>query len=71
MIQKAVPAMPSADMAKEVAETVTPPKVDFATDLFDMLSMDDAPTVKVPEAASTDDLWAGFQCMCTVPFIYH
>lgn len=67
MIQKAEPAVPSAGSAKEVAETLSPPKVNFATDLFDMLSMDDAPTEKVPEAASTDDLWAGFQCMSVVP----
>ncbi|KAI3769234.1 hypothetical protein L6452_00334 [Arctium lappa] len=61
VIQKAEPAVPSAELAKEVAETVSP-KVDFATDLFDMLSMEDGPTEKGPEAASTDDnLWAGFQ----------
>lgn len=64
MIQKTEPAVPSVDLAKEVAETVSAPKVDFATDLFDMLSMDDDPTEKGPEAASIDDnLWAGFQCM--------
>ncbi|XP_076934172.1 ADP-ribosylation factor GTPase-activating protein AGD5-like [Bidens hawaiensis] len=61
VLTKVEPSVPSAEVAKEVVETVTPPKVDFATDLFDMLSMDDAPTEKVPEAASTDDLWAGFQ----------
>ncbi|XP_024968061.1 probable ADP-ribosylation factor GTPase-activating protein AGD5 [Cynara cardunculus var. scolymus] len=62
VIQKAEPAIPSAELVKEVAETVSPPKVDFATDLFDMLSMDDGPTEKGQEAASTDDnLWAGFQ----------
>ncbi|PWA96046.1 ARF-GAP domain 5 [Artemisia annua] len=60
--QKAEAAVPSAEVAKEVVDTVSPPKVDFATDLFDMLSMDDGPTEKVPVAASsTDDLWAGFQ----------
>ncbi|XP_031407590.1 ADP-ribosylation factor GTPase-activating protein AGD5 isoform X2 [Punica granatum] len=37
----------------------SPPKVDFATDLFGMLSMD-GPSENVPEAAPTDD-WAGFQ----------
>lgn len=67
VIQKAEPAVPSAGSAKEVAETLSPPKVNFATDLFDMLSMDDAPTEKVPEAASTDDLWAGFQSAVEVP----
>ncbi|KAI7748415.1 hypothetical protein M8C21_007572 [Ambrosia artemisiifolia] len=68
VIQKAEASVPSAEVAKEVVETATPPKVEFATDLFDMLSMDDAPTEKVPEAASsTDDLWAGFQSAVEVP----
>ncbi|KAI3809960.1 hypothetical protein L1987_19565 [Smallanthus sonchifolius] len=67
VIQKAEASVPSSDLAKEVVETVTPPKVDFATDLFDMLSMDDVPTEKAPEAASTDDLWAGFQSAVEVP----
>lgn len=41
----------------------SPPKVDFSTDLFDMLSMDD-PCEKGTEASSADDgLWAGFLCM--------
>lgn len=66
--QKAEAAVPSAELAKEVVDTVSPPKVDFATDLFDMLSMDDGPTEKVPVAASSaDDLWAGFQCKFTLP----
>nr|XP_043621186.1 ADP-ribosylation factor GTPase-activating protein AGD5-like isoform X1 [Erigeron canadensis] len=67
VIPKAEPAVSSAELAKKVAETVSPPKVDFATDLFDMLSMDDGPTEKVPEVASTDDLWAGFQSAVEVP----
>ncbi|KAK4797025.1 hypothetical protein SAY86_029351 [Trapa natans] len=37
----------------------SPPKVDFATDLFDMLSIE-GPSEKVPETAPTDD-WASFQ----------
>ncbi|KVH99082.1 Arf GTPase activating protein [Cynara cardunculus var. scolymus] len=32
-----------AETTKEVAEAVSPPKVDVATDLFDMLSMEDGP----------------------------
>lgn len=38
----------------------SPPKVDLATDLFGILSME-GPGEKMPEAAPTDD-WAGFQC---------
>ncbi|GJR32256.1 hypothetical protein Tco_1108488 [Tanacetum coccineum] len=50
-------------LAKEVVDTVSPPKFDFATDLFDMLSMGNGPTDKVSVAASyADALWAGFQC---------
>lgn len=39
----------------------SPPKVDFATDLFGMLSIEGS-SENAPEAAPTDD-WAGFQCM--------
>ncbi|XP_059282590.1 ADP-ribosylation factor GTPase-activating protein AGD5-like [Lycium ferocissimum] len=49
------------ESAKQVAEATNPPKVDYATDLFDMLSMDSS-TDNGSEAASTDDnSWAGFQ----------
>ncbi|KAL3645497.1 hypothetical protein CASFOL_010677 [Castilleja foliolosa] len=45
---------------KPAAETVTPPKLDYATDLFNMLSMDSA--VENTASASVDDItWAGFQ----------
>lgn len=50
-----------AESVKQVAEATNPPKVDYATDLFDMLSMD-SPSDNGSEAASTDDnSWAGFQ----------
>ncbi|GLT67341.1 hypothetical protein SLA2020_396570 [Shorea laevis] len=46
----------------DAASAVTPPKVDYATDLFDMLSMDDGPSENNSEAATSDDnAWAGFQ----------
>ncbi|XP_023756331.1 ADP-ribosylation factor GTPase-activating protein AGD5 [Lactuca sativa] len=51
-----IPKAESSAVSSTESEAVSPPKHDFATDLFDMLSMDE----KVPEA-STDDLWAGFQ----------
>lgn len=58
--QKAEPVAVT-EPAKQVAESTNPPKVDYATDLFDMLSMD-SPTDNGSEAASTDDnSWAGFQ----------
>lgn len=60
--QKAEPVAVT-ESAKQVAEATSPPKVNYATDLFDMLSMD-SPTDNGSEAASTDDnSWAGFQCM--------
>ncbi|XP_060200441.1 ADP-ribosylation factor GTPase-activating protein AGD5-like isoform X1 [Lycium barbarum] len=49
------------ESAKQVAEVADPPKVDFATDLFDMLSMD-SPNDNGANAASVDDnSWADFQ----------
>ncbi|KAJ4911339.1 putative ADP-ribosylation factor GTPase-activating protein AGD5 [Raphanus sativus] len=49
---------PAVNVAPVSAE---PPKVDFATDLFNMLSMDE-PTANTSEAAPpADDNWAGFQ----------
>lgn len=58
--QKAEPVA-VIESAKQAAEATNPPKVDYATDLFDMLSMD-SPADNGSEAASTDDnSWAGFQ----------
>lgn len=66
--QKAEPVV-VAESIKQVAEATNPPKVDYATDLFDMLSMD-SPTDNGSEAASADDnLWAGFQCMLSLSFV--
>ncbi|XP_073123355.1 ADP-ribosylation factor GTPase-activating protein AGD5-like isoform X1 [Henckelia pumila] len=56
VIQKTEPAEPT----KHVTETVSPPKVDYATDLFNMLSLDGS--VENSAGVSTDDnTWAGFQ----------
>ncbi|XP_017980519.1 PREDICTED: probable ADP-ribosylation factor GTPase-activating protein AGD5 [Theobroma cacao] len=64
-IQKPEPVVAPGEATKpavETAPTVTPPKVCYATDLFDMLSMDDGPSENGAEADSTDDNnWAGFQ----------
>ncbi|KAM3233250.1 hypothetical protein P3L10_018609 [Capsicum annuum] len=50
-----------AESVKQVAEVVNPPKVDIATDLFDMLSMD-SPNDNGASAASVDDnSWRAFQ----------
>ncbi|KAK8643875.1 hypothetical protein V6N13_013152 [Hibiscus sabdariffa] len=62
-VQKAEPVVVPAETTKsavETAPTVTAPKVDYATDLFNMLSLDDGSSENGSEATSTDD-WAGFQ----------
>ncbi|KAG8364985.1 hypothetical protein BUALT_Bualt18G0055500 [Buddleja alternifolia] len=59
VIQKMEPAAPS-EFSKQVQDTVSPPKVDFATDLFDMLSMDGSGE-NATEASGDDNAWAGFQ----------
>ncbi|GMJ15919.1 NEVERSHED, ARF-GAP domain 5 [Hibiscus trionum] len=62
-MQKPEPVVASAEATNSAVETttiVTAPKVDYATDLFNMLSLDDGPSENGSEATSTDD-WAGFQ----------
>ncbi|KAL3503272.1 hypothetical protein ACH5RR_037721 [Cinchona calisaya] len=59
VIQKTEPD--ASESAKQVAQAASPAKVDYTTDLFNMLSMD-SPTENGTKAASTDDnSWAGFQ----------
>jgi hypothetical protein len=74
-IEKVEPLVPQVQA--ETSQTTgtsnnPPPKVDFATDLFDMLSMDD-PNEKSSNAADAsaddDNNWAGFQCMFSVYFL--
>ena len=64
IVEKADPvATEAAKKVSDAAPAVSPPRVDFATDLFDLLSMD-GPTENGSEAAANDDnSWAGFQCM--------
>ncbi|XP_047177476.1 ADP-ribosylation factor GTPase-activating protein AGD5-like isoform X1 [Vigna umbellata] len=61
---------PQAESSKQAMDAAqnTPPKVDYATDLFNMLSMD-VPKENGSESASTttdDNLWAGFQSAAEV-----
>ncbi|CAH9087975.1 unnamed protein product [Cuscuta epithymum] len=51
----------AAEPAKQIAEPAITPKVDFATDLFNMLSMDDPVENGSEAVASDDNMWAGFQ----------
>ncbi|XP_024019111.1 probable ADP-ribosylation factor GTPase-activating protein AGD5 [Morus notabilis] len=63
-VQKVEPVVRQPEATEQVADTApvaTPPKVDYATDLFNMLSMD-GPNENGSETASADDnAWAGFQ----------
>ena len=63
---KPEPVVQQAEATKQTtndAPAVSPPKVDYATDLFNMLSFD-GPSDDGSAAVSTDDSsWAGFQCM--------
>ncbi|VVA29607.1 PREDICTED: probable ADP-ribosylation factor [Prunus dulcis] len=63
-VQKIEPAVLPAAATKQVVDTAppAPPKVDYAIDLFNMLSVDDGPSENGSDAASAEDNdWAGFQ----------
>ncbi|XP_057466062.1 ADP-ribosylation factor GTPase-activating protein AGD5-like isoform X2 [Actinidia eriantha] len=63
VIQKSEPTVPaeSGKQAADSSQAVSHPKIDYATDLFNMLSMD-GPNENGSEATSADDnAWAGFQ----------
>lgn len=61
VVQK-IETAPPAEPSKQVEEKVSPPKVDYATDLFNMLSMDGSGE-NTTGASGDDNTWAGFQCM--------
>lgn len=66
---------PQAETTKQATDVAqnTPAKVDFATDLFDMLSMD-GPSENGSEAVGAtadDNNWAGFQCMFYLTFFFY
>lgn len=80
VLQQAAPAPPSqpeipkgeatqdSDVNKQVANApsaTSPPKVDFATDLFNLLSMGDPSENPSESANNNDNDWAGFQGMHT------
>lgn len=69
-VQKIEPAVLPAAATKQVVDTAppAPPKVDYAIDLFNMLSVDDGPSENGSDAASAEDNdWAGFQCTSLFP----
>lgn len=54
------PALPKVDSRSDAQLDSSSRKVDFATDLFNMLSMDGT-SENGPESSSAEDSWAGFQ----------
>ncbi|KAK9268206.1 hypothetical protein L1049_010649 [Liquidambar formosana] len=63
IMQKSDPVVSKAESRKEpakAASVVSPPKVDYATDLFNMLSMEDSRENDSQKSAD-DNAWAGFQ----------
>lgn len=60
MIQKTEAVAP-AESSKQAQDNFSHPKVDYATDLFDMLSMDDPSENATEGASGNDDTWAEFQ----------
>ena len=66
-VKKSDAIVQQAEVTKQMADTsqaASSAKVDFATDLFDMLSMDDPVESSSGSATNDDSAWAGFQCMC-------
>ncbi|XP_042517799.1 ADP-ribosylation factor GTPase-activating protein AGD5-like isoform X2 [Macadamia integrifolia] len=64
VVQKEEPVVPKSESTMQAAyatAVASPPKVDYAIDLFNMLSMD-GPTENGTDKSSVDDnAWAGFQ----------
>ncbi|KAG8386269.1 hypothetical protein BUALT_Bualt03G0131500 [Buddleja alternifolia] len=60
VVQKTEAAAPT-ESSKRVADSASPPKVDYATDLFNMLSMDSSVENASGASANNDNSWAGFQ----------
>ncbi|KAI4388156.1 hypothetical protein MLD38_000512 [Melastoma candidum] len=54
-------AVPVEARKETTSPVVSPPKVDFATDLFDLLSVDSSDSSLPKGAAAPADDWAGFQ----------
>jgi stromal membrane-associated protein len=64
------PPQPQKSLAKveatppkvEKPSVAPPPKVDYATDLFNMLSMDGTTEKESESSPNDDNAWDGFQC---------
>ncbi|KAJ8754606.1 hypothetical protein K2173_010697 [Erythroxylum novogranatense] len=68
LVQKAEQLLEPTETTERAADTgpvVTQPKVDFATDLFNMLSINEPNENESDPASSDDASWAGFQSAST------
>lgn len=52
------------------AEPTEPPKVDYATDLFNLLSIDSSTGIELESSPNEDTSWAGFQCKSPTLFFF-
>ncbi|KAJ8764680.1 hypothetical protein K2173_007768 [Erythroxylum novogranatense] len=63
-VEKAEQLVEPTEATKKTVDTapvISPPKIDFATDLFNMLSMDEPSENDSVPASNDDSSWAGFQ----------
>ncbi|XP_073026299.1 ADP-ribosylation factor GTPase-activating protein AGD5-like isoform X1 [Primulina eburnea] len=58
--EQVIPRTEPAEPTKPFTETVSPPKVDYATDLFNMLSLDGS-VENSARVSGDDNTWDGFQ----------
>ncbi|KAJ4977289.1 hypothetical protein NE237_002395 [Protea cynaroides] len=64
VVRKEEPVVPSSESTTQAANAtavVSPPKVDYATDLFNILSMDSPTEDGTVTSPPDDNAWAGFQ----------
>ena len=64
-LQKSEPVVTKAELAKQAVTAtpaVPPPKVDYATELFNLLSMGDSGQKGSETSAANDNAWVSFQC---------
>ncbi|KAM7280844.1 hypothetical protein ACFE04_007978 [Oxalis oulophora] len=67
VVHETEPTPVPAETIKQQPVDTAPVKVDFSTDLFDLLSVDDGPSENATETTSADDDWAGFQSSESAP----
>lgn len=56
------PAQSKADVPHKVDTPAPPPKVDYVSDLFHMLTVETPSENSLESSSKDDNAWAGFQC---------